>query len=544
MLRLTWKVLRKSRSRDRGAALITVLLFVVLMFILITAMLTVTGNEIVIAGLQKDGMRATDLAQAGIQEAIARVASGRPYTAVGGWTSSIDPRVTVTVTRVFPGANSAYLQIDSVASNIGKATRRLTALVLQQVIAFPPNVTFAYSVTEQGSADISCGDAYSQTFLRFKNYPSNSCGGPRSLTYTGWRVSKTTPGSINPCLTHADCVAQNPGNPDVANWYPGTRRTTPQGGADGADILGFEADADSTPCNAAGPTYNQVLPSGSLFVNGSPGSGVKQYGFDLDTPAGKPSQLDPDTFPCGLPFKYISEVVYDENGAPLVDGTCASPPGGVGCRWFKTVVFEEWYQNYWVFDVNQMTAVKRGGGPCVDGYCVKANVGDPSPTVQPNLLAYPEFGAVPPFPDMTSITNNYDCKYYSATGASFNSLPLSCTRPDGSTTTSDLGTAGNTKIWVMTCDAGGQYHINGNISGYGTLVINCDLVVNGTFTYYGTIIVNGTLQAGTGNVTVNGGLVAQDTLRLIGNITVVGGGTIADVPTGNSLVIGRAWWEH
>src|SRR2546422_6854371 len=186
MLRLTWKVLRKSRSRDRGAALITVLLFVVLMFILITAMLTVTGNEIVIAGLQKDGMRATELAQAGIQEAIARVAAGRPYTGAGGWTASIDPRVTVTVTRVFPGANSAYLQIDSVASNIGKATRRLTALVLQQVIAFPPNVTFAYSVTEQGSADISCGDAYSQTFLRFKNYPSNSCGGGPRDHFSGF----------------------------------------------------------------------------------------------------------------------------------------------------------------------------------------------------------------------------------------------------------------------------------------------------------------------------------------------------------------------
>src|SRR2546426_371359 len=115
MLRLTWKILRKSRfrapgfprsapssrserggSRDRGAALITVLLFVVLMFILITAMLTVTGNEIVIAGLQKDGMRATELAQAGIQEAIARVAIGRPYSGAGGWPSSLDPRWSTT----------------------------------------------------------------------------------------------------------------------------------------------------------------------------------------------------------------------------------------------------------------------------------------------------------------------------------------------------------------------------------------------------------------------------------------------------------------
>src|SRR3989449_8196424 len=133
MLRFTWKVFRKSRfrvsefprfrARDRGAALITVLLFVVLMFILITAMLTVTGNEIVIAGLQKDGMRATELAQGGIQEAIARVAIGRPYSGAGGWTASIDPRVTGTVTRVFTWANSAYLQIYLTAANVGRATR-------------------------------------------------------------------------------------------------------------------------------------------------------------------------------------------------------------------------------------------------------------------------------------------------------------------------------------------------------------------------------------------------------------------------------------
>src|SRR3989441_3484310 len=224
MLRFTWKVFRKSRfrvsefprfrARDRGAALITVLLFVVLMFILITAMLTVTGNEIVIAGLQKDGVRATELAQAGIQEAIARVASGRPYTGAAGWASSIDPRVTVTVTRVYPGANSAYLEIDSTASNVGRATRRLTALVLQEVVAFPPNVTFANNVTEQGSAAIACGDAYSQTYFQYKDYPSNSCGGAASLSYTGYRLSKVNPGLVAACYTNAGCVAANPGNND------------------------------------------------------------------------------------------------------------------------------------------------------------------------------------------------------------------------------------------------------------------------------------------------------------------------------------------
>src|SRR5437870_13824988 len=119
MLSLMWKLFEKSRfrARDRGAALITVLLFVVLMFILITAMLTVTGNEVVIASLQRDGIRATELAQAGIQEAIARVKNGRPYSS--GFCSALSPTpacqsgtpngVYVTVTRVFPGMNSAYL---------------------------------------------------------------------------------------------------------------------------------------------------------------------------------------------------------------------------------------------------------------------------------------------------------------------------------------------------------------------------------------------------------------------------------------------------
>lgn len=534
---------REARLGERGAALITVLLFVVLMFILITAMLSVTGNEVVIAGLQKDGARATDLAQAGIQEAIRRVMAGRPYSGTG-WTSSLDSRVTVSVTRVYAGANSAYLQIDSTAANIGRATRHLTALVLQEVIAFPPNITFAYSVTEQGSADIACGDAYSQTFLRYKNYPSNSCGGPATLSYTGWRLSKTTPGAVAPCYTHGGCVAANPGNPDVARWYPGTRRTTPQTSTDAQNILGFKADAEATPCNATGPTYNATLPGGSKLADESIGDGLKQYGFDTDTPAGKPSQLDPVLFPCGLPYKYIGELVYDETGLPLTDGTCPSPPGGVGCRWFKTVIFEQWFGNYFRFDETQMTMVKRAAGACVDSICVKNNIGDATPTVQPDLVTYPQFGAVPPFPDVNSITNNYDCKRYVPAGETYNSLPIPCTRPDGTTTTDDLGTASRRLIWVLTCDPGGQFQMNGNLTGYGTLVVNCDLIVNGTFTYNGTIIVNGTLQAGTGNVVVNGGLVAQDTLKLIGNITVNGGGTIADVATGNSLVFGKAWWER
>ncbi|OLD39463.1 MAG: hypothetical protein AUI83_23030 [Armatimonadetes bacterium 13_1_40CM_3_65_7] len=728
MLRFTWKAIRKSRfrvpafprsapssrserggSRDQGAALITVLLFVVLMFILITAMLSVTGNEVVIAGLQKDGMRATELAQAGIQEAIARVMNGRPY--ITGFCSALSPTpacqagtsngVYVTITQVYPGVNAAYLQIDAVATRIGRATRHLTALVLQEVIAFPPNVTFAASVTEQGSADISCGDAYAQTFLRYKNPPSNGCAPPQTLSITGYRISKTTPGSVPLCYSarpwmvgasvncgngKSDFATANAGNgskstdnnQDVQNWYPSTRVTTPMGSALGRDILGFQANADPShpTCQATGG-YQDNIPAGAILQNevAAP-SNMKVYGYDTDTPpmvsgpltkptaaagasgplnstytivvtwwtasgesyaspASDPisvtnknidltniptgpggttargiyafksgvsanyqlagvipnntattftididlcsssctnvrtwttplptsavSQLDPDFLACGLPYKWVAmdyPDLSDEGGSPL--------PGGdvPGRRWFKTVVFEQWFQNYWRMDVDKLTVVKRGNGQGTQA-CLSPDLPGPfadangsvctANNTQPDLVQYPQFGAVPPFPDMSSVASNYYC---SKTGSGvLNSLPTSCTKLDGSATTSDLGYCSNTSSTPpcpppgsrsVAFELNGDWTINGNLTGYGTVVVNGNLVVNGNFTYYGTIIVNGTLQAGTGNVTVYGGLVAQDTLRLIGNITVNGGTTVgaAGVPTGNSLVFGKAWYER
>jgi len=540
-------VVSATPSSEAGAALITVLLFVVLMFILITAMLSVAGNEIVISGLQRDGVRATELAQAGIQEAIRRVERGRPYIMTGGFTSALDPRVNVKVTQVFPGANSAYLQIDATAANIGTATRRLTALVLQEVIAFPPNITFAYSVTEQGSATISCGDAYSQTFIQYKNYPANPpvppCTEPPPLTYTGWRVSKVAPGAITPCYTHADCTdgSPDPVNANTSNWYPGTRRTEPESTSLGQEILAFKTASEAIACGIP-PAYSALLPAGAILQTNADGSGLPQYGFDVDDPVGAaPRQLDPDLFPCGLPYKWIWEVTYDESGLPVAGGN------PVNTRWFKTIVFDEWFENYWRFDETKLTAVKRGNGAgtqaCLDSICLSTSV----PPVQPDLLLYPQFGAVPPFPDITSLENNYHCQK-TGTGV-INSLPTPCTALDGTATSMDFGCVNpemagcvaDRQAWF---ELNGSWEINGTIGGHGTIVVNGDLIVNGTFEYWGTIIVNGTLQAGTGNVIVHGGLVAQSTLQLIGNIIVEGGGTVTNVATGDSIVIGKAWWER
>jgi len=688
--------LESRQVGEKGAALVTVLLFVVLVFILITAMLSVTGNEVVIAGLQRDGVRATELAQAGIQEAVTRIMAGRPYMV---FTSSLAPAcpaspqcVSVRIINQYNGDGSAYLEIQADAT-VGRSTRRLSRLVLSQAISYPPDITFAASVTETGSAAITCGDAYARTFLQYKDYPTNSAcpTKPQPVTNAGWRVSKVSPGPVTACYRArpwmpgqgTDCALANAGsggkstdnNQNVQAWYPSMRLGASQTSSVGQDILGFQANAaPANSCLPTNPAYNATLPGGAILQNELSGSGVPMYGYDTDTPpmltkpsgqpvasqasgsgnlngtytfvvtywtasgesyasdaslpisvtnkninlssipigpagtvargiyafksAGQPgarlsssyrlagvipnntattftvdvdllpnvsggptlptwttplpttnvSQLDPDLFPCGLPYKWVPmdyPTLTDENGAPLSGGDVA------GRRWFKTIVFEQWLKNYWWFDESQLTFTKRGNGhgtqPCVDDICVKVNVTDSSPSVQPDLLQYPQFGAVPPFPDFSTFTSNYDCKI--SGGGVLNSLPVPCTKPDGSASTTDLGcqnppmTGCTTNSKVIEMD--GNWTINGNIGGHGTIIVNGDLVVNGTFTYWGTIVVNGTLQAGTGNVNVYGGLVAQDTLKLIGNITVQGGTTVGGTPpSGPANVIGKAWWQR
>jgi len=81
------------------------LLFLALSLILTLTMLNTMGNEVVIAGFHRDGVRALELAQAGIQEAARRVEGGRPF--INGFTSSMNSGVTVTVVRRLAGPNSA-----------------------------------------------------------------------------------------------------------------------------------------------------------------------------------------------------------------------------------------------------------------------------------------------------------------------------------------------------------------------------------------------------------------------------------------------------
>jgi len=155
-----------------------------LTFILISSMLAITGNEVVISGIQRDSTRALEHAQAGAQEAVIRIQEGRQY--INGFSSSLAPNTTVSVFNRFSGVNSAYQEIQ-VKSIVGRATRRINFLVFQQIITFPPNITFAASVIEQGSAEIICGDAYARTFIQYKSYPTQApgCTEPRRSVLAG-----------------------------------------------------------------------------------------------------------------------------------------------------------------------------------------------------------------------------------------------------------------------------------------------------------------------------------------------------------------------
>jgi hypothetical protein len=499
----------RAAHGERGAALVTVLLFMALTFILITSMLTVSGNEVVISSLQRDGIRAVEFAQAGLTEAIKRMEEGRPYyTGATPWTSSLDSNTSVIVTRRVVGVSSGYMQI-SVTSTVGRSTRTLSTLVLMRTLTFPPNITFAERVKEQGSADISDGDAYSRTFFEYKSYPSDA----ETLTYTGWRVSKGTGGSkVGPCYTHAACETLAP--PDTTKWYPGTRLTENVASDTGEDI------ADQTlKCVAGGggslPTEQITGFLATDTCNPSCTTVTKdRYGFDKDTSAGTDYAVSA-ALPCGLPYRYDSITFTDESDASVT-------------RLFKKVVFEQWFENYWVF----CEAVGEPAGCTVSLEYDKTTA----------LKNHPEFGAVPPFPDFSSVEGNYDRRVSCTGTCTITGGDFGCKSPEMTCTP-----AMDRPIIVwLDGDSSTTWNINSNLEGHGTVVVDGNLRINGTFEYWGTIIVNGTAEntMGGGNPKIHGGLVAQNTLSLSGNIEVDGGSQYTSVPLGRSVVVGKAWWER
>src|SRR3989442_2339851 len=217
-----------SMRDERGAALITVLLFAVLMLILITTMLTVTGNEVLIASLHRDSVLALESADAAAVETVRRIEAGRPY--VQGFAGAISPSVDVRVIRREVGTNSAYQEIQ-VSATVRRVTRHISLVVLQRMRTFPPNLVRAYSITSDGSAQLN-GDVYAQAFVDLGPQSQQSTG----LTYAGWWIESGAGQSSNRCYSprDADCRSRR--------WYPATR----WGGSDIA-CLGTETVEQTRP---------------------------------------------------------------------------------------------------------------------------------------------------------------------------------------------------------------------------------------------------------------------------------------------------------
>lgn len=132
---------------------------------------------------------------------------------------------------------------------------------------------------------------------------------------------------------------------------------------------------------------------------------------------------------------------------------------------------------------------------------------------------------MPPFPDISQLAGNYD---QILTGG-------------GVINGGTLGTPSAPQAILLTS---GNWQLNGNATGVGTLVVDGNLTINGTFSYTGTVIVTGTFVQGSGTANITGGLIAAATLDLTGNFSVNGGGTVPNTPLGPAIVTMKAWWER
>jgi hypothetical protein len=532
---------------ERGVALLMTLLFMVLMLILITGMLAIAGNEVLISGLQRDGTIALELAQAGLEEGVRRIEAGRNYT--DPFSGAIDPaRVKIQVVPIRRGPAGAVLEIRSEAT-AGGARRRLSLLGIGMSEAMAQaDILMGHEFAEQGNAaTVASGDVYSQSYIEFVDVPDDAS----QYTYSGWGIRKKVPldgYDAAACYTNSQCQSlQTPSDAD--RWYPGTRRAQYRNIPFDASVTGQAVPDTRVPgtvlttfsCPAGPPApFATIASDGPGFVAAAPDlewradvpptdTANRRAGplalYGCTNPSG-PAQdyISPSGSRVSFPYTWVREVVnVPADFVPAADQTALSCTGGPNGRcnvrlWFKTIIYEDWLAQYLTF--NQATL-----------------------KYEKNSTFRPEYGAVPPFPPFSRLTQNSDT--YITGGGTINTgsgIDFGyCANP----TTCDSPTSRPRIIFLdggpnSTCD----YTVNSNITGYGLLLVNGNLCVNGTIVWYGAIIVNGSVTLGSGNVTVYGGIFAKTTAYLTGHITVYAGSYLANVIAGPMIFAARTWWER
>ena len=593
--------MRRRGEHERGAALVIVLVFMVITLILITAVMAVTGNEIQIAALHRDGVRALELAHGGIQEALSRILEGHPYLTLApvpgmdtcrdgveepkGFTTSLASSLNaqtedLKVGICGAGTGSQFLEIRADAT-VGNAVRKLGRIVRITVTNIPPEIVLAGVVGGQGSQETN-GDTYSPETVIYKNSPDG-------YTYSGWRIGQdSNPDSglrqpnnssvwcygrtANPTGSPGDGSAENAlcdqDTPDDSRWYPGTRLAISESDADSAsDVTAIRTNNETTcaPAVEAPPagavTADDTRAFSAQQASGTPGF-VNLYGFDTDPDLVAVGDLRyqamTNKHPCGLPYKYIPRTFN-------IDCTSSGPNATPGCsggqltitRYFKTIIFEDWFETYYQIQVNPQSVTERDGTACTDvclGGALNTQI-----TLEPDIKNNPQFAAIPPFPSTVFLTNICENAnpYVAASGvttlcgrANPSSLKSPVTGgdydlgdPSGVNDDSCPTTGGTPRIAYFKPASGDEVKFSSGMEGYGTLFIDGDAEFAGGFTYTGTIVVTGNVEFGGGTVTINGGLIVKGKVSMTGNLTLnasdcVGTTVFADL---NVVELGALW---
>jgi len=512
----------------RGVALLTVLLFMVLMFILVSAMLIAAGKEILIAGLHRDAIRAEEHAQAGLEDIVRRMEGGRAWKpgAVDaadrcaqddgsrGVRMSLPGSDTCTsvLTRL-AGPSGSFLEVRSDGA-AGRARRRLTAAVLAQTGTALPGVLVLHSLIEDPGTEIGSGTVHAHAFVRYLAAASAD-----RTTYAGWRIQQTplAPGvGIGPCYTHEECRAA-----DRPQWWPGHRRAvygahplrptslpgnlTPDRRTPGV-VLGYGCPAGPLPGQAA-----QAI--------GTDGPGFQSTDLRADLNPADPLQAAIASEPLygctsdGLPYTWLREA-FDTEDDPDTDPD--------RFLWFQVVRFDQWLTRYGCFDEGALSWT-----PC-NGFHPDPLQGDPS------------LGAVLPLMPGEVWSQNPDQRKtgggpLTPADLDFGTCtdPPACQRPANNRTTIALDGGDYTLLCLGSCP-----------EGHGVLIVDGDLLITGAFTYRGIVIVRGALTVSSGTVSIHGTASAGRVTNLGGVLRLLPGTPVAIGAAGPVAVRRRAWWER
>jgi hypothetical protein len=512
---------------QQGVALLTVLLFTALMFILVSAMLLSAGKEILIAGLHRDAVMAEEFAQAGLEDVLRRMEGGRPWKP-----GAVQPAdrceqddgspglraglpETDTCDAVVPRSSGASGSILEVRSNgtAGRARRRVAAVVAARTLTALPETLVVHSLTEPAGSEIGSGVVHARAFAAYASDVS-----ARRTTYAGWRIEHRGTGAEPGagCYTHAECVAVG-----RTQWWPGhrwavhTRRPLRPGPLPGnvTPDLRIPGAMLGYACPAGAPAAQAIQ------TIGTDGPGYQPGDLRADLHPSDPGQSAIAAEPLygctgdGLPYTWVREA-FDTGDDPDSDPDRA--------LWFRALRLDQWLARYACFDERALAWV-----PC-NGFHPDPALGDPG------------LAAVLPLPPGDLWAENYDQR-------KIGGGPLTPADLDFGRCVDPPICAASANVRPTVVLAEGDYTLicpGVCPDGLGVLVVGGDLTITGALTYRGSVVVGGALSVPTGSELTIHGRVSARSIAGSGVLRLTPGTSVAVGVAGPAGVARKAWWER